>query len=108
MITRNGRTIIGSVEAIVENHLVVVDENAKLKRELARAEERHAEFVAELVAERDALKKHIEWLHEELRFATAEIRAAYNHADGNVRELYRARDIAKAKTRSRGDADALH
>src|SRR5262249_47662752 len=63
MIVRNGRKIIGSLEAIVDNYVVVVAENEKLKRELAQSQR----MQAELVAERDALWKELKYMQDEMR-----------------------------------------
>ena len=101
MILRNGRTIIGSLEAIAESHVVLLAENQKLKRELAQAQR----MQAEVAAQRDDLKKHIEWMHEEMRRVLA---MARQQAEQNVRELYRERDVAKAKAANRHETDVLH
>jgi hypothetical protein len=79
-------------------------ENNKLKHELAQTQR----VLDERDAERDALRKEIKWMQEEMRLMLAEVRAARQQSDEEVRELYRERDIAKAKAANRGDADLLH
>ena len=56
MIRRNGRTVIGSLEALVDNYLYVIAENQKLKRELTQTEQRRKETLAKLIELIDAVQ----------------------------------------------------
>jgi hypothetical protein len=103
MILRNDRKLIGSLEAVVDNYVFFVAENGKLKRELTQTQQKQAE----LVAENNALWKELKWMQEEMCIVLAQVRAARQQADDNVRELYRERDIAKAKA-ARSDGTLLH
>jgi hypothetical protein len=107
MILRNGRKVIGNLEAIVDSYVVVVAENEKLKRELAQSQWTQAQ-TQEVVAQRDALWKELKWMQDEMRAVLAEVRAARQQADQKVRELYRERDIARANSANRPDGTLLH
>jgi hypothetical protein len=70
--------------------------------------------LAAVVAERDALKRELEWTKqslEEVRFALRELSAAVRarqDAEAALAALYREREVAAAKATQRNPAALLH
>ena len=83
------------------------------KVSIARSWQRAREAYASIVAERDALKRELEWTRQsldELRTALAELRAAVlarQKADAELASLYRERAIARAQAAERDPAAPL-